>query len=54
VLRYAATLRANREIGQDLYVTVNTVKAHLKAVYRKLGVNSRRQAVERARDLGML
>jgi LuxR family maltose regulon positive regulatory protein len=54
VLRYLPTLRGNTEIGESLFVTVNTVKAHLKSVYRKLGVNSRRAAVERARELHLL
>jgi LuxR family maltose regulon positive regulatory protein len=37
------------EIAGDLFVTVNTVKTHQRAIYRKLGVSSRREAVERAR-----
>jgi LuxR family maltose regulon positive regulatory protein len=54
VLRYLPTMRSNTEIGRDLYVTVNTVKAHLKALYRKLEVANRREAVVRARDLGLI
>jgi LuxR family maltose regulon positive regulatory protein len=54
VLRYLPTMRSNSEIGCDLYVSVNTVKAHLKALYRKLGVANRREAVRRARDLGLI
>ena len=37
-----------------MYISVNTVKAHLKSLYRKLDVPSRREAVHRARDLGLL
>jgi LuxR family maltose regulon positive regulatory protein len=54
ILRCLPTLRSNAEIADDLYVSVNTVKAHLKGLYRKLGVSGRRQAVERARELGLL
>jgi LuxR family transcriptional regulator, maltose regulon positive regulatory protein len=54
VLRSLPTLRSNAEIADDLYVSVNTVKAHLKGLYRKLGVSGRREAVERARELGLL
>ncbi|WP_027345213.1 helix-turn-helix transcriptional regulator [Hamadaea tsunoensis] len=54
VLRHLPTLRGNTEIGESMFVTVNTVKAHLKAVYRKLGVTNRRAAVEKARELHLL
>ena len=54
VLRYLPTMMTNAEIASELYVSVNTVKAHLKRIYRKLGVVSRRQAVHRARALGLL
>ncbi|MGD8792061.1 MAG: LuxR C-terminal-related transcriptional regulator, partial [Anaerolineae bacterium] len=46
--------RTNREIAQALYVSVNTVKTHLKNVYGKLEVSNRRDAVARARDLGLM
>ncbi|HEY4096345.1 MAG TPA: LuxR C-terminal-related transcriptional regulator [Baekduia sp.] len=54
VLRYLPTLLSSAEIAGELFVTVNTVKSHLKSVYRKLGVRTRREAVERARDLGLI
>ena len=54
VLRYLPTLVSNAELAEHLHISVNTVKAHLKSLYRKLGVPSRRQAVQRARELGLL
>jgi LuxR family maltose regulon positive regulatory protein len=38
-----------REIGRELYLSVNTVKTHTNAIYRKLGVSSRAEAVKVAR-----
>ena len=49
VLHYLPTMLKAGEIASDLYVSVNTVKAHLRSMYRKLGVSNRREAVERAR-----
>jgi ATP/maltotriose-dependent transcriptional regulator MalT len=43
-----------RQIGLDLFISHNTVKTHARAVYRKLGVSSRTQALDRARQLGLL
>ena len=48
VLALLATGLPNRAIGEVLFVSENTVRTHLKAVYRKLGVTSRSQAVARA------
>jgi LuxR family transcriptional regulator, maltose regulon positive regulatory protein len=42
-----------REIGQELFVSANTVKTHTQAIYRKLGVSSRTEAVEQGRALGI-
>jgi LuxR family maltose regulon positive regulatory protein len=43
-----------REIGAELGISRDTVKTHTKRVYRKLGVSSRRRAVTRGRELGLL
>jgi LuxR family transcriptional regulator, maltose regulon positive regulatory protein len=54
VLRLLATRLSRREIGQRLYVSLNTVKTHQRGVYRKLGVADRSSAVKRATQLGLL
>ena len=54
ILRYLPTTLSNREIAAELFVTTNTVKTHLRSIYRKLDVARRREAVERARDLRLL
>ena len=54
VLRYLPSRLSNREIGDELYVSLNTVKSHLKTIYRKLDVDRRDDAVRRARQLGLL
>ncbi len=54
VLRLLAIGRSNREIAQDLVVSVNTVKDHAKHLYRKLGVSNRLQASEAARHLKLI
>jgi LuxR family transcriptional regulator, maltose regulon positive regulatory protein len=53
VLGLLATRLSRREIGQRLYVSLNTVKTHQRALYRKLGVENRHAAVIRARELGL-
>src|SRR4051794_1835870 len=54
ILRYLPTTLSNREIAAELFVTTNTVKTHLRSIYRKLDVARRREAVDRARDLRLL
>ncbi|WP_329345215.1 LuxR C-terminal-related transcriptional regulator [Streptomyces sp. NBC_01352] len=54
VLERLARMMSTEEVAADLYVSVNTVKTHLKSVYRKLAVNRRGDAVRRARDLRLL
>jgi LuxR family maltose regulon positive regulatory protein len=43
-----------REIGSELGISRDTIKTHTKSIYRKLGASSRRDAVVRARELGLL
>jgi LuxR family maltose regulon positive regulatory protein len=54
VLRLLDTDLSQREIGATLYVSLNTVKTHTRGIFRKLRVSNRREAVERARALGLL
>jgi len=54
VLRLFGTALSGPEIAQELVVALSTVRTHTKSIYSKLNVNSRRAAVERARELGLL
>jgi DNA-binding CsgD family transcriptional regulator len=54
VLRFLPSHMTNTEIAESLVVSVNTVKTHLRAVYRKLGVTTRREAIRAADALGLL
>jgi LuxR family maltose regulon positive regulatory protein len=54
VLRLLPTKLSTREIGRQLYVSPNTVRSHVQAIYRKLQVNSRTEAVTQARQHGLL
>ena len=54
VLRALATDATQREIGSSLYLSINTVKGYTKALYRKLGVTTRQDAVQLGRDLGLI
>jgi LuxR family transcriptional regulator, maltose regulon positive regulatory protein len=54
VLRYLPTNLRASEIAGELFVSLNTIRSHLRNVYAKLGVHNRADAVNRARDLGLL
>ena len=54
VLRYLPTKLSAPEIADQLYLSVNTVKTHMRHVYDKLGAHRRHEAVEQARAVGLL
>jgi LuxR family maltose regulon positive regulatory protein len=54
VLRYLPSNLSAPEIAGELYLSVSTIKTHIQHIYGKLGVHSRAEAVERARDLALL
>jgi LuxR family maltose regulon positive regulatory protein len=54
VLRYLPTKLSAPEIADQLYLSVNTVKTHMRHLYDKLGAHRRHEAVEQARALGLL
>jgi LuxR family maltose regulon positive regulatory protein len=54
VLRLAGDLLGTDEIADKLFISVSTVKTHLKSSFRKLGVTDRRDAIRRARETGSL
>jgi LuxR family maltose regulon positive regulatory protein len=54
VLRYLPSMLSNVEIATSLCLSVNTVKTHVRHIYRKLHATRRREAVRRARELHLI
>jgi LuxR family maltose regulon positive regulatory protein len=54
VLQLLTSDLSERDIGQELYVSHNTVHSHVRSIYRKLGVSSRAHALQRTRELRLL
>jgi LuxR family maltose regulon positive regulatory protein len=54
VLCFLPSHMTNEEISEALFLSINTVKTHLRSAYRKLGVGSRREAIARGRRIGVL
>jgi LuxR family maltose regulon positive regulatory protein len=54
VLRHLRSMMSTSEIASMLCVSANTVKTHIKNVYRKLGVGRRRDAIRRAQEVGLI
>jgi LuxR family maltose regulon positive regulatory protein len=54
VLRHLAALLGTEEIAEAMYLSVNTVKTHVRSILRKLAASRRNEAVRRARELGLV
>lgn len=54
VLQYLPTHLSMAQIASELYVSLNTIRTHMRHVYAKLGTHRRAETVERARALGLL
>ncbi len=54
LLPYLQTHLTHKEIGERLYISMNTVRTQTQSIYCKLDVSSRAAAVEQARHLGLL
>ena len=54
VLRYVSRMLNTAEVASEMYISINTVKSHLKSIYRKLAAGHRGEAVRRARQLELI
>jgi LuxR family transcriptional regulator, maltose regulon positive regulatory protein len=54
VLRHVSGMLSTAEVASEMYISANTVKTHLRSIYRKLAASRRGEAVRRARQLGLI
>ena len=54
MLRLLTTRLSSREMAQELFISRDTVRSHIKSIYGKMNVHSRQEAVQRAEELGLL
>jgi LuxR family maltose regulon positive regulatory protein len=54
VLRHVSGMLNTAEVASEMYISVNTVKTHLRSIYRKLAAAHRAEAVRRARQLQLI
>jgi len=54
VLRHVSGMLNTAEVASEMYISVNTVKTHLRNIYRKLAAAHRSEAVRRARELELI
>ena len=54
IIKYIASNLSNQEIADKLFISLNTVKTHLKNIFLKLEVDSRVKAVSKAKNIGLI
>jgi LuxR family maltose regulon positive regulatory protein len=54
VLRHIAAGQSNKKVMEELFLSLSTVKTHIRNIYSKLNVHSRTEAVIKARELNLL
>ena len=54
VLRHVSVMLNTAEIASEMFISINTVKSHLKSIHRKLGASHRFEAVRRAKQLELI
>jgi DNA-binding NarL/FixJ family response regulator len=53
ILKLLATGKTNKEIAQELYVELSTVKTHINSIYKQLHISNRKEAVDYYQDLNL-